>query len=88
MKKIFVIAAGLAAAVSLAQASACPEANYDGCYSDGYGIVEVEPNTYWPHNQMEAAHWVGYHYKTKKTYRRVRHHVRHHVRRRIRHTCR
>ena len=87
MKKIHVMIVGLAAVASMAQAQACPEANYDRCASDGYEIVEAEPNTYWPHNEMAAAHWTGYHFKTRKTVRRVRHHVRHRVRRR-RHACR
>ena len=90
MKKILVMLVGLVAMVSMAQAKACPEANYNRCASDGYEIVETEPNTYWPHNEMAAAHWVGYHFKTKKTVRRVRHRARRHARRhtRIRHTCR
>jgi len=46
------------------QAASCPEADYDGCYVDGYSIVETEPNIYWPHNQMEAAHWAGYRYRS------------------------
>ena len=79
MKKVLVTLVGLMAVVSMAQAKACPEANYNRCASDGYEIVEAEPNTYWPHNQMGAAHWVEYHYNTRKTVRRVR------VRR---HTCR
>jgi len=84
MKAILTLAVAFSAITTFSQASACPEANYDGCFSDGYGIVEVEPNTYWPHQQMEAAHWVGYHFSTQRTHRRVRHHTR----RRVRHSCR
>ena len=84
MKKILTTLIGLVAVTSMVQAQACPEANYDRCASDGYEIVEAEPNTYWPHNQMEAAHWVGYHFNTRKTVRRVRHRRVH----RRRHTCR
>ena len=78
MKKFFAVLMISAAVLSRAQAAACPEANHDGCYSDGYGIVEVEPNIHTPHNQMEAAHWVGY--KTKKHHR--------HPRRRVHRSCR
>ncbi len=63
--------AGLSVAL---QASACPEANYDGCVSDGYAIVEAEPVTYWPHNQMESAHLYQ---KPAVRYKRVRVRVRH-----------
>jgi len=48
-----IVTLGLASA---AQAAPCPEANYDGCASDGYAIVEVEPDIYWPHNEMASAH--------------------------------
>jgi len=73
MKKFLTMLMVSAAAFSLAQAAACPEANYDACASDGYAIVETEPDTYWPHNEMAAAHWVGYHYKRKKTYHHIHH---------------
>jgi len=56
MKKTIMMLLALAGLASLAQASACPEANYDGCASDGYSIVEAEPMTYWPHNEMASAH--------------------------------
>jgi len=69
MKKTILSLFVVAGFVSAAQAAACPEANYDGCVSDGYSIVEAEPNVYWPHKQMESAH-----FKTKRKvhYRRVR----------------
>jgi len=69
MKKIFFSLFAVAGLAAVVQAAACPEANYDGCVSDGYSIVEVEPMIYWPHNQMESAHLTS-----KKTvhYKRVR----------------
>ena len=85
MKKILAMAVGLAAVVSVAQAEACPEANYDGCGAGGYSIVETEPDTYWLHNEMEAAHWVGYHRHTRKIVHHVRRHVRRHVHHRVHH---
>jgi len=56
MKKMILSLIATAGLITAVQAAACPEANYDGCVSDGYSIVEVEPMTYWPHNQMESAH--------------------------------
>ncbi len=84
MKTIVTLATVLAATTTFSQASTCPESNYDGCFSDGYGIVEVEPNTYWAHQQMESAHWIGFHFSTKRTHGQVRHHTR----RRVRRSCR
>ena len=54
---------------SAAQAAPCPEANYDSCASDGYAIVEVEPNIYWPHNEMAVVHRQAYH---PVRYKRIR----------------
>jgi hypothetical protein len=56
MKKILLLGAVVAGAATFGFASACPEADFDGCTSGAYSIVETEPNEYWPHNQMEAAH--------------------------------
>jgi len=80
MKKILVMLTVLAAAFSLAQGADCPEANYDACVSDGYAIVETEPDTYWPHNEMAAAHWTGakHHVSGATRHHRARHHHRKH----------
>lgn len=98
MKKFGLIVLALAAWVSVSNAQACPEANYNACSGDGYAIVETEANTYWPHNQMEAAHWLGnrvHRVRHHRSHRRVRHHRRHrhhavrrHHRRHCRCTCR
>jgi hypothetical protein len=74
MKKILVTAALTAGIVSLASASTCPEANFDGCTGERYSIVETEAIEYWPHNQMEAAHdlYIGRSHQAHRRYR-VRH---------------
>ena len=45
---------------AVANASMCPEANYDACTGIGYAIVETEPIEHIPHNQMESAHRLYY----------------------------
>ncbi len=74
MKTILVSLIVLAGIASAAHAKTCRTGAYDVCAYDGYQIVEVEPNTYWPHNQMESAHIMA---RPKVRYRRVR--VRRHL---------
>jgi hypothetical protein len=80
MRKILFPLLAAAAIGSVAQASACPEANYDACSSHGYSIVETEEITYWPHNEMASAHQLDSQRKTV-TRRPVRRRARRHTRR-------
>jgi hypothetical protein len=70
MKKIIISLLVVIGFVSVANAKDCREGAYDVCSFDRYQIVEVEPVTYWPHNQMASAHI--FKKKRKVRYRRVR----------------
>ncbi len=74
MKKIIKTAFVLLGATTFgafAYVGSCGTVMDDPCANDGYSIVETEPNVYWPHNEMAAAHWVGYKYHEKVRSKRV-----------------
>ncbi len=63
MKNIYkagIVVVAWVALGSLSQARACTNVADDPCTFDGYSIVETERYAYRPHNQMSAAHWIGY----------------------------
>ncbi len=70
---------------TFAQANSCDTLSDDPCAFDGYSIVEAEPNVYWPHNEMAAAHWVGYRYHKSTHKKRVARRRATHYRKRVHH---